>query len=178
MRAARFLPGLRIGTKLGICVGIGVALIAALILNEQATSNSIERLTAAADRQQAIVIDSINTEVVLQRALVVGRDLRMARAPSEVDKLTGELQRIAAAGSSRLASLEAQSIDPVDRDRFKTIKDLFAQYVSALGDIGAKQTEILSLFGKLDEVESKWVRNVNLVVNSVAFTNLPNFKDI
>ena len=178
MRTSHLLPGFRIGTKLGICVGIGVALIAALILNEQITSNSIERLTAAADRQQAIVIDSINTEVLLQRALVVGRDLRMARTSSEVDKLAAELQRVAAAGTGRLSNLEAQSTDPIDRDRFKTIKDLFSQYVTALGDIGTKQTEILSLFGKLDQVESKWVRNVNLVVNSVAFTNLPNFKEL
>jgi methyl-accepting chemotaxis protein len=178
MRDSHLLPGFRIGTKLGICLGIGVALVAALIVNEQITSNSIERLTAAADRQQAIVIDSINTEVALQRALVVGRDLRMARTPLAVDRLSAELQQIAAAGRGRLATLEAQSTGAADRDRFKAIKDLFSQYVTALGDISAKQIEILSLFEKLDQVESKWVRSVNLVVNSVAFTNLPNFKEI
>jgi hypothetical protein len=152
MRVSHLVPGFRIGTKLGICVGIGVALVAALIVNEQMTSNSIERLTAAADRQQAIVIDSISTEVVLQRALVLGRNLRMARTSLEVDKLAGELQQIAAAGRERLSALEAQSVDPANRDRFKSIKDLFAQYVSALSDCGTKQIEILSLFEKLDQV--------------------------
>jgi methyl-accepting chemotaxis protein len=178
MRVAYFLPGFRIGTKLGICVGIGFALVAALIVNEQMTSASIERLTAAADRQQGIVIDSINTEVLLQRALVVGRDLRMARTAPEVEKLLGELPRIAADGRAKLSALEAQSIDPAHRDRAKAIAGLFEQYLAALADCGTKQIEILGLFGKLDQVESKWVRGVNLVVNSVAFTNLPNYKDI
>jgi methyl-accepting chemotaxis protein len=178
MRVARFLPGLRIGTKLGICVGIGVALVAALILNEQVTSNSIERLTAAADRYQAVVVDSINTEVALQRALVVGRDIRMAKTAADVEKLVGQLQQIAADGRARLATLEAHSNNPTNRERFKSIGELFGQYVTALEACAAKQTEILALFSKLDQAESKWVRGVNLVVNSVAFTNLPNYKDI
>jgi len=178
MHIAHLLPGFRIGTKLAICVGIGFALVAALIVNEQMTSTSIERLTAAADRQQAIVIESINTEVVLQRALVIGRNLRMARTTAEVEKLLVELQRIAADGRARLSTLEAQSVDPVHRDRFKAIKERLQQYAAALADCGAKQIEILNLFGKLDQVESKWVRSVNLVVNSVAFTNLPNYKEI
>jgi hypothetical protein len=46
MRVFRFLPSFRIGTKLGICIGIGVALVAGLIVNEQITSNSMEKLTA------------------------------------------------------------------------------------------------------------------------------------
>jgi methyl-accepting chemotaxis protein len=178
MRVDRLLPGFRIGTKLAICVGIGFALVAALIVNEQMTSTSIERLTAAADHQQAIVIDSINTEVALQRALVVGRNLRMARTAAEVEKLLGELQQIGADGRARLSTLEAQSTDLAHRDRFKAIKELLQQYVAALADCGAKQIEILGMFGKLDQAESKWVRGVNLVVNSVAFTNLPNFKEI
>src|SRR6516164_9146473 len=151
MRVARFLPGLRIGTKLGICVGIGVALVAALILNEQVTSNSTERLTAAADRYQASVVDSINTQAVLQRALVIGRDIRIAKTTAEVEKLVGQLQQIAAEGRAKLSALEAQSANPANRERFKKIGELFAQYVAALEACGAKQVEILGQFGKLDQ---------------------------
>src|SRR5262249_25849035 len=109
---------------------------------------------------------------------VVGRDIRMAKTAPEVEKLVGQLQQIAADGRARLSTLEAQSTNPASRERFKSIGELFAQYVAALEACGAKQTEILVLFGKLDQVESKWVRGVNLVVNSVAFTNLPNYKEI
>jgi len=178
MRISDLIPRLRIGTKLGICIGIGAALVAGLIVNEQLTSNSIERLTAAADRQQAVMVESVNTEVVLQRALVAGRDLRMARSPTEIEKLLGELQQIAADGHTRLSALEAQSFDSRNRDRFNSLDALFRKYVDALAEIGTKRTDILSFFAKLDQVESKWARSVNLVVNAASFTNLPNYKDI
>jgi len=178
MRVFRLLPSFRIGTKLGICIGIGVALVAGLIVNEQITSNAIERLTASADRQQAIVIESVNTEVALQRVHVAARDLRMARTPMEVQKLLGELQQIAAAAQARLSALEAQTAGPLDGDRFKRLKELFGEHVAALGEIGKKQIEILSLFEKLDQIESKWARSINLVVNSAPFSGLANYKDI
>jgi methyl-accepting chemotaxis protein len=178
MRVSHFIPRLRIGTKLGICVGIGVALVAGLIIHEHITSASIERLTATADRQQAIVIESINTEVMLQRVQVVGRDIRMARVPAAVEKLLGDLRQIAASGRTRLSSMEARSIDQANHERFQALQKQFPEYVAALGEIGKKQIEILSLFGRLDQVESKWARSVNVVVNSVAFTNLRNYKDI
>jgi methyl-accepting chemotaxis protein len=178
MRVSHFIPRLRIGTKLGICVGIGVALVAGLIIHEHITSTSIERLTATADRQQAIVIESINTEVMLQRVQVVGRDIRMARVPAAVEKLLGDLRQIAASGRTRLSSMEARSIDQANHERFQALQKQFPEYVAALGEIGKKQIEILSLFGRLDQVESKWARSVNVVVNSVAFTNLRNYKDI
>ncbi|HKA78573.1 MAG TPA: HAMP domain-containing methyl-accepting chemotaxis protein [Xanthobacteraceae bacterium] len=178
MRISHFLPRLRIGAKLGICIGIGVALVAGLIIHEHITSSSIERLTATADRQQAIVIESINTEVMLQRVQVVGRDLRVARAAAEIEKLLGDLRQIAADGRTRLSTMEARSMDQSNRDRFQSLQKLFPEYVAALGEVGKKQIEILSLFGKLDQVESKWARSVNVVVNSVAFTNLRNYKDI
>jgi methyl-accepting chemotaxis protein len=178
MRISNSIPRLRIGTKLGICIGIGVALVAGLIIHEHNTSDSIERLTATADRQQAIVIESINTEVMVQRVQVVGRDIRMARMPADVEKLLGDLRQIATNGRARLSSIEARSIDQANRDRFQALQKLFPEYVAALGEIGKKQIEILSLFGKLDQVESKWARSVNVVVNSVAFTNLRNYKDI
>src|SRR5258708_20668145 len=139
MRVFRLLPSFRIGSKLGICIGIGVALVAGLIVNEQITSNAIERLTASADRQQAIVIESVNTEVALQRVHVAARDLRMARTPMEVQKLLGELQQIAAAAQARLSALEAQTAGPRDGDRFKRLKELFGEHVAALREIGKKQ---------------------------------------
>ncbi len=178
MHTFRLLPRLRIGAKLGVCVGIGVALVAGLIVNEQITSNSIERLTAAADRQQAIVIDSVTTEGVLRRVEIVGRDLRMARTRNEVDRLLGELEQIAAEVRGRLSALEAKAVNPANRDRFLRLQELFANYVAALERIGRRQTEILSHFGELDQLESKWARGINLVVNSAPFSNQPSYKDI
>src|SRR5262249_30586431 len=47
-----------------------------------------------------------------------------------------------------------------------------------LKDIGDKQIEILALFEKRDQLESKWIRTVNVVVNSAAFGTLPNYREV
>src|SRR5262249_32387010 len=178
MHGLHRLPRLRIGAKLGACVGIGAALIAGLIVNEQITSTSIERLTVAADRQQAIVIDSVTTEGVLRRVEVAGRDLRMARTRDEVDGLLGELEKIAAEVRGRLSALEAKAFNPANLDRFRHLQELFADYVAALERIGHRQIEILSQFGDLDQLESKWARGINLVVNSAPFSDERSYRDI
>ena len=178
MRPPNRLSRIRIGTKLGICVGFGGLLVAAMIINEQVSSNSIKTLTEAADLQQDIVSESIKTEGVLQWAQIASRDLRMARTPVEVEKLLDELQKISGDGHKKLSVLEAQTLDPLNRDRFKSIGELFTRYVAALSDIGEKQTKILSLFGDLDQIELKWTRSVNRVVNSSPFANLSNYLEV
>ena len=69
-----FLTKPRIGAKLGSCVAVGIVLVAGMIASEQISSNSVERLVAAADRQQEIVNESIRMQVVMQSAQIAGRD--------------------------------------------------------------------------------------------------------
>src|SRR5436190_17483273 len=91
LRCARmkisFPTKFRIGAKLGACVGAGIVLVAGMITSEQISSNSVERLVAAADRQQEIVNESIGTLVVMQTAQIGGRDLRKVRSTEQVTRL-------------------------------------------------------------------------------------------
>ena len=82
MRGFNLFPKIRFGTKLGISVSIGVVLVTGMIINEQISGASVERLNADADQHQTIALEISNIEVVLRWAQVVGRDLRMARARS------------------------------------------------------------------------------------------------
>jgi hypothetical protein len=63
----QFTPKIRIGTKLGLSLGISVVLVAGMIASEQINSNFVEGLVAAADKQQATVNESTKTEVLIQR---------------------------------------------------------------------------------------------------------------
>lgn len=125
MRPFNFLSRIRIGAKLGVCVGIGGFLVAGMIISEKISSNSIKALTEAADVQQAIVSESIKAEVVLQWAQIASRDLRMARTTAEVGKVLDELRQIDGDGKRMLSALEAQTLGASDRERFQKIKELF-----------------------------------------------------
>src|SRR4051812_50064625 len=95
----------RIGAKLGVCVGAGIVLVAGMIASEQISSNSVERLVAAADRQQEIVNESIGTQIVMQAAQISGRDLRKAQSIAQVTKLDAELAQVARNAREKLAGL-------------------------------------------------------------------------
>ena len=178
MRGLGRLSRIDIGTRLGICVGIGILLVLAMLVSEQTSSNSIERLTASADRHQEIIIELDRIEVLFQRAQVAGRDLRMARTADQVAEPLAAIQKIAQDGRSKLLALQSQAEDAHTQERLKAIGGHFIAYVEALNDVGKKQTDILALFGKRDEVEAKWTRTFNSVVNSGMFEMTPNHKDI
>src|SRR5258708_17138516 len=93
MAKFNFSAKIRIGTKLGLSLGLGVVLVAGMIVSEQINSNVIEALVAAADKQQAIVNESTNTEVLMQKAQIAGRDLRMAQSAAQVVRLHVHLQQ-------------------------------------------------------------------------------------
>ena len=149
-----------------------------MVINEQVSSNSIKTLTEAADLQQDIVSQSIKTEVVLQRAEIASRDLRMARNPAEVGKFVDELQKISGDGHKKLSALEAQMVNPLNRDRFKSIGELFKNISSPSATSARSKAKILSLFGDLEQIEVKWTRSVNSVVNSSPFANLSNYMEV
>ena len=178
MRPLDLFSGIRIGAKLGICMGFSALLVAGMIVNEQISGNAIKALTEAADVQQAMVSQSIKAEVVLQWARVAGRDLRMARTPEAVGKVLDEVQRIGGEGHKMLAALEARADSVPDRERFKKIDASFQAYVGVLREIGEKQSQILALFGSLEQIELKWIRSVNQAVNSSPFANLPNYGEV
>src|SRR5262245_9770008 len=178
MRLFGMLSGARIGTKLGILMGSGVVLVAAMIINEQISSRTVERLTAAGDQQQAIALESVNTEVTLQRAQVAGRDLLLSRSQDQVEAILTTLQMIASDGDAQFERLETQSPNSQHRERFQRARAQFKTYVDTLNEIGRKQVELLQHFKTRDQVASKWTRAVASVVNSGAFGMLENGKEV
>src|SRR6478672_5683244 len=174
MAKFNFSAKVRIGTKLGLSLGLGVLLVAGMIVSEQINSNIIEALVATADKQQASVNESTNTEVLMQKAQIAGRDLRMAQSAAQVDSLLVQLQQVGREADLVLSSLDALTVTADQRKRFNDLKELSANYIAALSDIGSKRAAILSLFMKLDEAETKWTRSMNIVINSEEFSFLPN----
>jgi hypothetical protein len=178
MRGLGRLSRIDIGTRLGICVGISIVLVLGMLISEQTSSNSIERLTASADREQEVMIELDRIELLFQRAQVAGRDLRMARTAAQVADSLGVIMRIADEGRDKIVALQSQAADTGAQNHAKAIGERFAANVEALDEVGRKQIEILALFGKRDEVEAKWTRTFNSVINSGLFGMTPNAKDI
>ena len=174
MLRVRFPFKAGIGAKLGLAIGVGVLLIGVLVASEHLSSRLVADLVATADRQQAIVNESTNAEVMLQTAQIAGRDLRISQTTGQIDAHLAELEKVAAQARERIAALKALTTSDKTQRDFSSVSELILVYANALREIGAKQTEILGLFKKLDESEAVWLRSFNQVVNSAEFGEMPN----
>lgn len=135
-----------IGAKLGLSIGFGVLLLAAMLVSEHLSSRFVSGLVATADRQQSILHESITTDVMLQTAQIAGRDVRRAQTVRQVDEHLAQLQKISDQARERIIVLQLRAESNATRKRLERVNGLILEYVAAAREIGAKQTEILSLF--------------------------------
>ena len=83
---------MRIGTKLAITVGIGVVLVAAMIVNQQLSNTSVARQTELARDEQLVIADLLSASVALQRMQVGTREIRLAISEREADQALAGLR--------------------------------------------------------------------------------------
>src|SRR5262249_16072347 len=102
----------------------------------------------------------------------------IARTAEEVGKALDRLQQIGADGHRMLSALEARADSAADRERFKKIDSSFQDYVAVLHEFVEQQSQILSLFGSLDQIYLKSIRSVTQAVNSSPFANLANYSEV
>ena len=178
MISLQALRRLRIASKLNMAIGVSIVLVATMIINEQITNRLVVRLNGAADQQQEIAIEIAKIEATLRRAQVAGRDLRMGRTAVAVEKNIAALNQIAAETNRRLEAVKELSRSPDDLARFNLARKQLDTYVAALGELALTQTRILTLFAKRSEIDTKWLRSVNIVVNSTAFSMAPNGSEL
>jgi methyl-accepting chemotaxis protein len=174
MSRSKFAFKLGIGAKLGLSIGFGVVLLAGMIASEHFSSRFVAGLVATADKQQSIMHESIMTEVMMQTAQIAGRELRRSQTPDQVGALLAQLQRVSDQAQEKIIALQLLASTDKTRKQLEHINGLTLDYVTALRDIGAQQTQILSLFKKLDEAEIYWTRAFHQLVNSDSFALMSN----
>lgn len=165
---------LGIGAKLGLSIGVGMLLVASIVAGDQYSNRVVSTLVAAADSQQAIVIESLTIDTLLRRAQIAGRDLRRAQSADQIAPLLAELDQVAEQARGQMSALKGLTASDETHRTFNSVGGLTLSYIDALRKIGAEQAEILSLFQKLDESEALWVRSFNRLINSAEFSFMPN----
>ena len=107
----------RIGTKLAISAGLGIVLVAGMILNQQLSGSSVEQSIAKATAQQSVVQAASDVLVDVQRSQLAVRDIRLAKSPEDARKIltamrtrAEEMQTAAGATTSRAKSRHTSRI--------------------------------------------------------------------
>ena len=74
----RFLLNLSIGAKLGIASGLGVLLVATMVVNQMRVNAAMRDLDARMSGQQTIARDAVDAKASIRGMQIGIRDLRLA----------------------------------------------------------------------------------------------------
>ncbi len=127
----------RIGTKLAIAVGVAVALVAGMVVNQQLGNSSVARQAERGRGEQAAATDLLHAGVVLQRMQIGTREIRLAISENEANKALAVLQSNMNDAVRYLHSALKTGVDRENRARLERILALATDYAAAAADMTA-----------------------------------------
>src|SRR4051794_34001744 len=113
------ISDIRIGTKLAIASGIGMALVACMMASQWINDSRASASSELASRQKSIAMDAIDAKASQRGMQIAVRDARLAKTPEQAkaakDYLDARLKSI----HGFIGEMLALSSDEADRERMK-----------------------------------------------------------
>lgn len=142
------MSNIRIGLKLMIMSGLGIALVAGIIMSQMWGNSSVREANELASVQQEIRVSILNASRSLGHMQIGGRGVRLAQSAEGIqremkyaDDQYKELRRHIDAALPLFRSKE-------NRDRAVEVEKLADQYMAATKEIAATKSELLALSSK------------------------------
>ena len=132
---------LSIRTKLAAWATVGVLLVAGMLVNQQFGENCAARQRAEADNMQLAAIEALRAADQLRTMQVETREIRLAIAPSDVDRAMERLERAQAIANNHIANALQIADDPADRERLQRLAGLVTSYIGVVGKLAMAAKE-------------------------------------
>jgi methyl-accepting chemotaxis protein len=126
-----------IRAKLAIWAALGVLLVAGMLAEQQFGDSSAARERAAASSKQSAAVEAMRAAIDLGTVGIQMREVRLAIAPSEVDRALGRLHIAAASAAKHIEVALDLSDDPVDKEGLETLGKLVTEYVGVSDELAA-----------------------------------------
>ena len=173
-RIARLILNLSIGAKLGIASGLGVLLVAAMVISQMRANTMIREVDRNKSAQQTIARDAVDAKASLRGMQTGVRDLRLANNPADLKKASDYL-------SARLNSTNKFSDDMLklshsgeNRARIEKLRTKAEDYAKGAQQIAAVRSEAIGAaaagaegaarIAKLNEEAIRIAREVTLPI--------------
>jgi len=136
---------IRIGTKLAITVGIGVVLVAGMVVNQQLSNTRVARQTELARNESFVIAELLSASVALQRMQIGAREIRLAISEREADQALAGLRESMgnAVGYVRAAIQLCGNVEHCER--LESLVRLAIDYDAA----AAEMTELKKAYGDI-----------------------------
>jgi methyl-accepting chemotaxis protein len=146
----RLLLNLSIGAKLGIASGLGVLLVATMVIVQIRSNAAMRDLDVRMAGQQTIARDAVDAKASIGGMQTAVRDLRLANNPAELQKANDNL-------AARLKSTTHISDDMLklsksaeNRARIEKLKARAEDYSKGAQQIAAVRGEVIAAAGSAD----------------------------
>jgi len=128
---------LSIRTRLAVWAGVGVVLVAAMLIEQQYGDHSASLQRQAADSRQLAAFEALRAADNVRSMQIETREIRLAIAPSEVDRALNRLKAHNAAAASHIEAAIAVTREPADRERLDQLAALVKSYVDVVSELAA-----------------------------------------
>lgn len=140
----------RIGTKLAISAGVGIALVCGMLANQILGDASVGASNEVALNQRLITQDAIEVKASANGMMIGMRDLRLAQTPENVQKATTYLTA-RAESLTRFANDALKHVKSAEnRERLEKIKIDTTHYAGFAKEVVASKGELFALGTKLN----------------------------
>jgi methyl-accepting chemotaxis protein len=169
----RLIQNLSIGVKLGIASGLGVVLVATMVIVQIRANAAIRDLEARMSGQQTIARDAAEVKASVAGMQIAVRDLRLANNSADMQKAVDSLAAKLKSANHYSDEMLRISKAPENRARIEKLKARAGDYAKGAQQIVAVRTEAIAAAGgadaaakitKLNEEVMRIARDVTLPI--------------
>ena len=128
---------LSIRNKLALCASAGVLLVAGMLVNEQIGDQYAARQRADADSKQFAAVEALRAADDLRSMQIETREIRLAIAPSEVDRALHRFHGDQASAAGHIDIALDVTNDAAEKQRLVKLAGLVREYATVGGDLAA-----------------------------------------
>jgi methyl-accepting chemotaxis protein len=143
---------IRIGTKLAITVGIGVVLVAGMIVNQQLSNASVAQQAKLARNEQFVAADLLRAGVALQRMQIGTREIRLAISEREADQALAGLRESMGNAVSFLQAAVQFCEHAENCERFEKLVKLAKNYAAIAAEMTALKKDYAEIARPLEQI--------------------------
>src|SRR5215470_7452457 len=139
------LSDIRIGTKLSIMSGLGVLLVAAMIVVGMRGNAEMQSANDAATVQQTLTREFIDAKASIRGMQIGVRDMRLATSRDALQRASQYTEARHSSASNFIETSAPKLRLPENRDRAMKVKALIDQYWAGAKEIVATKEQIFEL---------------------------------
>jgi methyl-accepting chemotaxis protein len=146
----RLILNLSIGAKLGIASGLGIVLVATMMIVQMGANATTRNLEARMAAQQTIARDAVDAKASIRGMQIGIRDLRLASTPADMQKANDYLASRLKSVNKFIDEMLKLSKSAENLARIEKLKARAADYAKGAQQIAAVRSEAIGVAGSAD----------------------------